>query len=210
MRLPPGAKKLPIRTRRTLEEDGLRAFDDTAYCEFRKRSLPVDECITCTHCTYVTFSSSEGSYLVCDRPGPAESALEEPTVASVMTRVVQCVRASTTIEAVAAMLLETGIGGAPVVDAKGRAIGMISKTDLVRCLHERRDPTLTTVGDLMMTMVFVLHEKAPLARAAALMAYEGVHRIPVVAADGVLVGMITPLDVARAYGRTAMTELAVE
>jgi CBS domain-containing protein len=210
MRLPPGAKKLPIRTRRTLAEDGLRAFEDSAYCEFRKRSIAVDECLSCTHCTYVTFSSSEGSYLVCDRPGPGEATVEEPTVGAVMTRVVQCVRAETTIEAVAAMLLECGIGGAPVVDGRGRAIGMISKTDLVRCLHERRDPALTTVGDLMMTMVFVLHERSPLARAAALMAYEGVHRIPIVAADGVLVGVITPLDVARAYGRKAMTELEVE
>jgi CBS domain-containing protein len=203
MRLPPGAKKLPIRTHRKLEPDGLRTFDERVYCEFRERSVPVDECIGCSHCTYVTFSSSDGSYLVCDRPSATAATEVGETVGTAMCRIVQCVRPETTVDAVAALLLECSIGGAPVIDVEGRAIGMVSKTDLVRCLHEGRDPKSTTVEAIMMPMVFALFEDVPLDRAAALMAYEGIHRIPVVATDGVLVGVVTPLDIARVYGRSA-------
>jgi len=48
-----------------------------------------------------------------------------------------------------------------------------------------------------MCMTFSLPESATLSRAAAVMAYEGVHQIPVVASDGTIVGLISALDVAR-------------
>ena len=203
MKTPPGSTKLPIRARRTLEQEGLRTFDETAYCESRHRSLPIEDCVACTHCTHVTFSTAGGSYLICDQPPKPTSARAEPVVADLMTRVVQCVRPETSVEAAAALLLECNIGGAPVIDPEGHAIGVVSKTDLVRCLHERLDPKTTTVGEIMMPMVFALREDASLDRAAALMATEGVHRIPIVAADGVLVGVLTPLDLTRALARSA-------
>ena len=49
----------------------------------------------------------------------------------------------------------------------------------------------------MMCLAFSLPETATLSRAAAVMAYEGVHQIPVVASDGKVVGIISSLDVMR-------------
>ncbi len=52
-----------------------------------------------------------------------------------------------------------------------------------------------------MSLVFSLPEHASLAQAAALMALEGVHRIPVVAADGKVVGIVSSLDLMRWMAR---------
>ena len=49
----------------------------------------------------------------------------------------------------------------------------------------------------MTPVAFTLEETAPLAYAAALMATEGVHRLPVVALDGKVVGILSSMDVLR-------------
>jgi len=198
----PTDKNLPIHTRRTVAADGLRSVEDTAYCDHKHGSMPVDDCIACAHCTYVSFSTREGPYLVCTRPGPAPAAVEG-TVAEIMAKSVQCIRPDATIEVLVGLLVETGIGGAPVIDDTGRPVGVVSKTDVVRSLHERRNPATTTVDEIMTPVAFVLREDAVIERAAALMAFEGVHRIPVVAPDGVIVGIVTPLDITRAMARRA-------
>lgn len=195
--------KLPIRSRRTIHADGLRTCDETAYCDHRQRSLPVDDCIACSHCTYIRFTSrGDGGFLTCDRPGNTAPRVEG-TVASVMAQAVHCVRADVSVEALAVALIQHGIGGVPVVDDDGRAIGIASKTDVVRCVQERRPLATTTVAEIMTPVVFSLREDATVEHAAALMAFEGVHRIPVVARDGLLVGIVTPLDVARAIAARA-------
>ncbi len=49
----------------------------------------------------------------------------------------------------------------------------------------------------MMYISFTLCEDTSLSHAAALMAYEGVQRIPVVSFEGKVVGMVSAMDVVR-------------
>jgi len=128
---------------------------------------------------------------------PVDGRGAEPRVADVMSRVVVCVRADLAGAALARLLVERGIGGAPVVDRDGRPVGVVSKTDVLRAVARGADLTRLTVDDMMMPVAFVVDEDATLARAAALMATEGIHRIPVVNRAGAVVGIVTPLDVAR-------------
>jgi CBS domain-containing protein len=148
--------------------------------------------------------------------------LERVTVGDIMTRDVIAVHPDTSVETLMAVFLDRHISGAPVVDAFGRAIGMVSKTDIVRDHYERgdtyeiesgRDPhggeldlgpgfhtidvASATVAEVMVPVAFTLTAGEPLARAAALMAYEGVHRIPVVALDGAVIGILSSIDVLR-------------
>ncbi|HEY8208289.1 MAG TPA: CBS domain-containing protein, partial [Myxococcaceae bacterium] len=57
-------------------------------------------------------------------------------VSALMTRKVISVRTTLPVRAVLMVLVEHGISGAPVVDAAGRPVGMVSITDL---LHEQYD-----------------------------------------------------------------------
>jgi CBS domain-containing protein len=56
-------------------------------------------------------------------------------------------------------------------------------------------------GDVMSPIVLALHESSNIGQAASLMAFEGVHRLPVVADGGEVVGILSALDVLRWFGR---------
>lgn len=147
------------------------------------------------------------------------------TVEQIMTKAVVCVDASMSLETLTAILLDHGISGVPVVDEDRRPIGMISKSDLVRQNYEdgmgremeeiiiespetgfeyelgpgfhAQRIAKATVGEIMMPISFTVPRDASLARAAGLMAFEGVHRVPVVDGDGKVVGILSSLDILR-------------
>jgi CBS domain-containing protein len=83
------------------------------------------------------------------------------------------------------------LSGAPVVDDEGVPVGFVSKTDLVRhgVTPERH------VSDIMTPMSLTVHEDQSVSKASALMAYEGIHRLPVVDGSGRVVGLLSSLDV---------------
>jgi len=154
---------------------------------------------------------------------PLESARPSRVPASaIMTSDVFCVQKDLSVEALTTLLLERGFSGTPVVDENGRPIGLVSKTDLVRERRdddglEEREPLCVregggveyelgpefhaapiaraTVADIMMPIVFALPENATVAKAAALMVFEGVHRLPVVSSGGQVVGILSSLDI---------------
>lgn len=152
---------------------------------------------------------------------PGASALAHVAVSEVMPSNVVCVGPDLSVEALHTLFIEQGISGVPVVNERGLPIGMVSKTDIVRHRYENGGTqaeaasapresadglhveTLAeaTVGELMVPLAFTLLESAPLSHAAALMAWEGVHRIPVCSDAGDVVGIVTALDVVRWLAR---------
>ncbi len=163
--------------------------------------------------------------MIADSGPPVEAAHPSRVpVSAIMTSDVVCVQKDLSVEALTTLFLERGFSGAPVVDENGRPIGLVSKTDLVRERHdggglEEREPLCVredggveyelgpgfhavaiaraTVADIMMPIVFAVPENATVAKAAALMAFEGVHRVPVVSLGGQVVGVLSSLDILR-------------
>ena len=162
-------------------------------------------------------------HLVAVSDPPVEAARPSRVpVSAIMTSDVICVQKDLSVEALTTLFLERGFSGAPVVDENGRPIGLVSKTDLVRERHdddglEEQEPLCVregggveyelgpgfhavqiaraTVADIMMPIVFALPENATIAKASALMVFEGVHRIPVVSSGGQVVGILSSLDI---------------
>jgi CBS domain-containing protein len=137
------------------------------------------------------------------------------SVQSIMSRTTYCLRPDVGVRTAAAMLLDERMSGAPVVDSDGRPVGIVSKTDLLRHLHERGDAIEpgrrdaidpgfhatqvdeTMVCDVMMPVVFAISVDTTIAAASALMAGEGIHRLPVLDGGGAVVGILSTLDVVR-------------
>ena len=201
---------LEVRARRTVWEDGLVSTSQTVRCPRLEGSISVAACILCHECEGM-HESEDGSSLQCTygvgeaeaaSPGARKrrlpSAADRTPLSEVMTGDVLCVRPDVSIEKVAELLAEHGITGVPVVDEGGRAIGVLSKTDLVLARHDRLGEV---AADIMMPIAFTLPENATLSHAAALMAYEGIHRLPVVAPDGSVVGIVSAMDVVRWLAR---------
>lgn len=134
-------------------------------------------------------------------------------VSAVMTPGLVRVPQEMPAEAVMALFLELGISGAPVVDVEGRALGMVSKTDILaamQAVQRAAGPQGAaraelgpdwTAESLMARQVVCVLEDAPLSEAAARMAATGVHRLLVLDRDGRLVGILSALDIARWLAR---------
>jgi CBS-domain-containing membrane protein len=73
------------------------------------------------------------------------------------------------------------------------SIGVLSQTDIL--IHDRVDNTL--VRDLMTPAVFAVGPKSPASKVVEEMCELNVHRLFVVDGNGVLVGVISALDVLR-------------
>lgn len=117
---------------------------------------------------------------------------------------VVCVEPHQEARALCGVFMEHGISGAPVVDSFGRPVGMVSKTDVVRWNCERSGVREPTVAELMVPKPVCVKSSESIARAAAVMAFEGVHRVPIVDGSGHIVGIVSSIDVlawlAREHG----------
>jgi CBS domain-containing protein len=136
-----------------------------------------------------------------------------------MTTSVVTLSPDTPVREVARVLAGRGISGAPVVDATGRLLGIVTEGDLIRRLaapadRPRRwilDLLLPAAGqaarfarahgrracDVMTTDLATVDEDAPVERVANLLEQRRVRRVPVVR-DGRLVGIVSRADLLRA------------
>jgi len=153
------------------------------------------------------------------RPRVRGGAARVP-VTSIMTTDVLHARPDMSLESLAELLLRSGLSRVPVVDARGKVVGMVSKTDLVAEQQQRGDteegmvaelplrrggsfkePGLhvhelgATVQDVMTREVVALPETASIADAAVLMSTLQLHGVPVVSPAQRLLGMVSSLDV---------------
>jgi CBS domain-containing protein len=98
------------------------------------------------------------------------------------------------------ILTDLHIGGAPVVEADGTVVGIISELALIDVVFDpaARD---ALVSDHMTPEVHVVDPEDPLSRPAQLFALYSFRRLPVVE-DGKLVGIITRRDLMNYALRT--------
>lgn len=109
-----------------------------------------------------------------------------------------------TVEEAARALTRECVHALPVVDSGGRLIGMVDDDAVLAALiggGPLRRPSATPVVDEVMTRVpIVVHPELRLDRAAAAMSQAGVRHLPVVDADGHLVGMLSDRDLRQTLG----------
>jgi CBS domain-containing protein len=126
------------------------------------------------------------------------------TAKDLMTKSVATLTPLTTVAAAARLLTEQRISGAPVVDARGNVLGIVSQTDLVRHQTdaggwpgEKAGTNDAPIIAVMTGAVVSCEEETPLDEVARLMLDRRIHRVLVVR-DGKLCGIITAMDLLRA------------
>jgi CBS domain-containing protein len=119
-------------------------------------------------------------------------------ITEIMTRGVTCAARDLAGDALAKVMVKNRIGCVPVVDETGCPVGMVTKLDLVEQLVAMDPPAdRKTACELMMPIAMTLGPHATVAQAAALMAREEVHHVPIVGDEGALVGIVSSMDVVR-------------
>lgn len=147
------------------------------------------------------------------------------TVRDVMTTRVVAVRKSASFKEMTGMLRRSRISAFPVLDDAGRVVGVVSAGDLLvkeavqaqgtsliaalRHVHEDEKAAGITAADLMTSPAVTIRPDAPVEQAARLMYDKRVKRLPVVHAGGMLVGIVSRVDVLSVYDR-ADAEIAAE
>ena len=123
------------------------------------------------------------------------------------------------LEALARVLSERGISGAPVVDADGALLGMVTESDLIRRLAAKEDaPKSWVLGllasaaeqaarfarthghrarDVMTTDIASVTEDTSIEHVAHIIEEKKIRRVPVLR-DGKLVGVVSRSDLIRA------------
>ena len=150
------------------------------------------------------------------------------TVADVMTTDVAAVNQKASFHTVAELLISKGVSGVPVLDDDNHVMGVVSEADLLakeefkeRYYGEAYRPPLRarirhtlgseasgsvkalgeTAGELMTAPAHVTTPDSPIVLAARLMDSRGVKRLPVVDADGRLVGIVSRRDLLKVFLR---------
>lgn len=127
-------------------------------------------------------------------------------VGDVCIRKVAIVEKNETIVAAAQVMRELGTGDVVVVErARGGndPIGVLTDRDVVlRGVSERRDLASTTVFELMTLAPVVAEESEDVFRLIDRMRGHGVRRVPVVSADGLLVGIVAYDDLVELFAGT--------
>jgi hypothetical protein len=141
-------------------------------------------------------SPADGLSSVSARPahrptfGGAEALHGAAAVAKdVMTTDVVSVTADETVDEAARLLTFHDISGLPVCEA-GHVIGLVSEADLI-------GKSGATVGDVMTTPAVTIAASTTLEQVAEQLTQQRIRRLPVVDANGKLVGIVSRSDVLR-------------
>ena len=126
----------------------------------------------------------------------AEStAISRLRAGEIMTKSVRTATREMSLRDVAAMMRDGDMGAVPVVDG-GKLIGIVTDRDIVvRAVAESKTAD-TPIGEVMTTELFTVAPDDFVFEAIRLMGDKQVRRIPVVAADGSLAGIIAMADIA--------------
>ncbi len=123
----------------------------------------------------------------------------------------------TLLKEAARLMVGHHVSGLPVIDTSGKLAGILTEGDFLRREVDRDRPrrasllrvlfgdgeaaatTAGTVGEAMTRNVVTISPDATIGEAARVMASRKVKRLPVVDADGELVGIISRADVVNAF-----------
>jgi CBS domain-containing protein len=186
------ARLLEVRTVEIIAGRGRSITLSNVRCPVRDRSAAVEECAHCGRSEGVAQDAlARGEWLSCRAPHSAEPPGDGPPVREVMRHASVALRPEVTRSVAADALRARRQPSAPVVDGEGRPVGFVAEVELLRARSGAR------VSDAMLRVAISVPESAPVARAAALMTSQGVDRVAVVSDDGILVGVLSALDVMR-------------
>jgi predicted transcriptional regulator len=125
---------------------------------------------------------------------PIQAPALSLSVADIMSRDLIKIETGTPLRDVADILTGNFISGAPVVDAQGEVVGIVSLSDVA--FMAAKDHQDLCVDDILTPAVFVIEDWATLPQLAQLLLKARIHRA-LVTSHKRIVGIVTTMDLLR-------------
>ena len=114
----------------------------------------------------------------------------------IMTRKVSTIHPEASVQEVAQLLSRERISGAPVVNADGMIIGIVTEADII----SKVDREGLRVADIMSREIIAVKEETPVNEIALLLTERRIKRVPVVR-NGKPVGIVSRADIVDAVAQ---------
>ena len=139
--------------------------------------------------------------LVMERYNGNLFAAVNENVDEIMERKVITVHYTESWEDALEIMLKKRVGGCPIVNDENKVVGIITERDMIKYLanQTRLDGY---VRDYMTTNVITIEASTTIEEAMKIMISKRFRRLPIVK-DGVLIGLITAMDILRFFGGEA-------
>jgi CBS domain-containing protein len=124
-------------------------------------------------------------------------------VKDVMSKNASCCGRDTSLQDVAAMMVDCDCGEIPVADAQGRLLGVVTDRDIVcRTVAQGRNPLELIAADVMTSPAITVEPDLTVSDCCDVLERNQIRRVPVVDAGGSCIGIVSLADIAReASGR---------
>jgi CBS domain-containing protein len=130
----------------------------------------------------------------------ARLTLQADTARDLMTPGPVSLHAAATVVEAMSFLTARDFGAAMVIDEAGHPLGVVTKTDLLVHARERGpglEPDDTPVSEVMTPAVFSVRDVATARSVVEQLLTLNVHHLFVTDPAGIVVGVVTPVDVVR-------------
>ena len=114
----------------------------------------------------------------------------------IMTRKVCTIHPEASVQEAAQLLSSERISGAPVVNAAGMIIGIVTEADII----SKVDREGLCVADIMSHEIIAVKEETPISEIAELLARRRIKRVPVLC-NGKPVGIVSRADIVDAVAQ---------
>lgn len=133
-----------------------------------------------------------------DRPDRNLADFTRLTVARFMEKEVQVGHPQTKADVLASQMIE-GFGSVPIVDEQRRLVGIVSEHDLLASLEKRLNWSDLSARDIMAPNPYSVRPETDLATLIHVLRASDLIRVPVVDAEGKLLGIVARRDLLRGY-----------
>ncbi len=132
-------------------------------------------------------------------------------VQDVMSKDVACCGNDTSLQDVAAMMVDCDCGEIPVADASGRVVGVITDRDIaVRTVARGLNPLEMVASQSMTVPAITVSPDTTVKECCDELERHQIRRVPVVDASGRCIGIVSLADIARHASGRATAEVVQE
>ncbi len=138
---------------------------------------------------------------------PGGKSMTEMTASHIMKRDIICFGKEVYCDVLSSKMLKGGFGSIPIIDSNKILCGVVSEYDILNALRQGMDLRNTLAFEVMTQDVLSVNENTAITEIIELLQSEHFIRIPVVDAQGKLIGILSRRDILGAYVKSSYAQL---